>query len=193
MPLATVMWYLLGINVVAFIVYALDATLDRGSVPVAITRLVTVAGGSLGTLVALLVWGGRRRKDAARERIVAVVWLAVHISVLFVFYGPGHEAAQERIADFYAGHMLLCWYLTVINIATFIAYAADKLKAMAHAWRIPEAVLLGMTAVGGSLGALLAMDICHHKVRTRRFVIGVPVLLCVHLALLALLAHGTIW
>ena len=85
---------------------------------------------------------------------------------------------------------LLCWYLALINIATFIVYAADKVKAMAGAWRIPEKVLLGMAVAGGAAGALLAMVICRHKIRKRRFVIVVPLALCVQLALLTALAFG---
>ena len=85
---------------------------------------------------------------------------------------------------FYETHTLLCWYLLIINVATFITYAADKVKAMRHAWRIPEATLLTMAALGGSLGALTAMLVCRHKIRSKRFMLGVPILLCLHIILL---------
>ncbi len=51
---------------------------------------------------------------------------------------------------------VLIIYLIIINVATFIAYGVDKAKAVAGAWRIREAVLLGMAFAGGSLGAHLA-------------------------------------
>ena len=101
-------------------------------------------------------------------------------------------ARMTVIAGFYEHCTLLCWYLLLINIATFIAYAVDKAKAKLGAWRIPEATLLGMAAAGGSLGALLAMGICRHKIRKKRFMIGVPLMLCAHLALLAVLAFAVL-
>ena len=46
-------------------------------------------------------------------------------------------------------------YLVVINVVTFIMYGIDKWKAKESMWRIPEATLLGMAIIGGSIGAWL--------------------------------------
>ena len=75
-------------------------------------------------------------------------------------------------------------YLIIINVATFIAYGVDKAKAVAGAWRIREAVLLGMAFAGGSLGALLGMLIFRHKTNKKYFKYGVPAMLCLHVLLL---------
>jgi uncharacterized membrane protein YsdA (DUF1294 family) len=61
---------------------------------------------------------------------------------------------------------------------------ADKCKAMKNAWRIPEATLLGLAAIGGSLGALIGMQLFRHKTRHPKFYLGVPLLLILHIALL---------
>ena len=45
------------------------------------------------------------------------------------------------------------YYLVLINVITFIAYGIDKLKAKKGKWRIPEATLLLLAIVGGSIGA----------------------------------------
>ena len=47
--------------------------------------------------------------------------------------------------------------------------------------------MMGLLCVGagGALGALAAMHLCRHKIRTPRFAWGVPVLLAVQCALLA--------
>lgn len=50
----------------------------------------------------------------------------------------------------------------------------------------PESVLLGAAALGGSLGALLGMYLCHHKTRKPKFFIAVPLLLAVQAVLLCL-------
>ena len=51
----------------------------------------------------------------------------------------------------------------IINIITFFVYGLDKLKAVNHWWRIPEWVLLGLAAAGGSVGAYLGMMVFRHK------------------------------
>lgn len=67
-----------------------------------------------------------------------------------------------------------------LNIITFFAYGLDKLKAVNNWWRIPETVLLGLAAVGGSAGAYLGMLLFRHKTRKPLFRFGVPVILVIH-------------
>ena len=61
---------------------------------------------------------------------------------------------------------------------------ADKYKAMKKVWRIPEATLLGLAAIGGSLGAWLGMVLFRHKTRHPKFAVGIPLLLLLHIAVL---------
>ena len=42
--------------------------------------------------------------------------------------------------------------LLLINLLAFILYGIDKQKAKRGAWRIPEATLLLVAALGGSVG-----------------------------------------
>ena len=67
-------------------------------------------------------------------------------------------------------------YLGVINLIAFITYGVDKKKAEKHKYRIPEATLILLAAIGGSLGALLGMAVFHHKTRKPKFYITVPLL-----------------
>ncbi len=50
-------------------------------------------------------------------------------------------------------------YLLLMNIAGFAAMGIDKCKAKAHAWRIPEKTLFGLSLLGGSAGTL-GWDVC---------------------------------
>ncbi len=68
-------------------------------------------------------------------------------------------------------------YLLFINVVTFIAFGVDKRKAKHNKWRIAEKTLLGLAAIGGSVGALLAMRMFHHKTKHKKFYIGVPVII----------------
>lgn len=82
--------------------------------------------------------------------------------------------------------ILIC-YLIIVNIVAFFVYALDKHRAKHDKWRIPESTLLLFSAIGGSIGSLAAMKICHHKTRKKKFTITVPLLLILQIALIVLL------
>ena len=46
---------------------------------------------------------------------------------------------------------VLAIYLAVINLIAFGMYGVDKQKAIRKQWRIPEAQLLAVAAIGGSV------------------------------------------
>lgn len=79
---------------------------------------------------------------------------------------------------------ILIIYLISINVATFITYGVDKWKAKRSKWRIREASLLLLAALGGSIGALLGMKIWHHKTMHKKFKYGVPAILITQIALI---------
>ena len=78
---------------------------------------------------------------------------------------------------------ILLSILAVVNLAAFALYGIDKGKAKRGAWRIPEATLLLIAALGGSLGALLGMELFRHKTKHWQFKILVPLFLVLHIAL----------
>ena len=78
-------------------------------------------------------------------------------------------------------------YLILVNAVAFVLMLIDKIKAKKKMWRIPERVLLGVSAIGGSLGGLLGMKVFRHKTLHPQFAIGIPVMLAVHVVLLVLL------
>lgn len=78
---------------------------------------------------------------------------------------------------------LLLIYIIVINVVAFLLMGIDKLKAKKHKWRIPEATLFISSIAGGSIGALLGMYTFRHKTKHLTFVIGMPVILVCHIAL----------
>ena len=53
----------------------------------------------------------------------------------------------------------------IVSIVTFLAYGLDKRKAKKKRWRTPESVLLGLGFFGGSVGALIGMNLFRHKTR----------------------------
>ena len=75
-------------------------------------------------------------------------------------------------------------YLIGINVLTFLIYGVDKWKAQRDRWRIPEDTLIWLAVAGGSVGALLGMNLFRHKTKHRKFFLGIPAILLVQLGLL---------
>ena len=89
-------------------------------------------------------------------------------------------------------HSCLAYYLLGINAVTFIVYGIDKYKAKKAKWRIPEATLLLLAVLGGSIGAWIGMKVWHHKTMHKKFKYGIPAILLIQVALMAYL-HMNLW
>ena len=72
-------------------------------------------------------------------------------------------------------------YLLIINAAGFLFMLADKWKARKNRWRIPEATLVTVAALGGSIGSLLGMYTVRHKTKHLKFTLGIPLILAVQI------------
>ena len=75
------------------------------------------------------------------------------------------------------------YYLVAVNVIAFIAYGVDKRKARKGQWRISEAKLLMLAAIGGSVGAWCGMTVWRHKTKHLKFKYGVPAILILQIAL----------
>ena len=49
---------------------------------------------------------------------------------------------------------------------------------------IPEAALLILAVIGGSIGALLGMQVWHHKTKHKKFKYGLPLILLAQIVLI---------
>ena len=81
----------------------------------------------------------------------------------------------------------LAYYLLAINVVAFIMYGIDKYKAKKAKWRIPEATLLLLDVLGGSIGAWMGMKVWHHKTMHKKFKYAIPAILLIQIALMAYL------
>ncbi len=82
-----------------------------------------------------------------------------------------------------AGFGVLAAWLVAVSVVTVIAFGYDKVVAGKGIVRVPEDVLLLLVLTGGTLGALVAMPLFHHKTVKRSFrmrfwgIVGIQALL----------------
>ena len=72
--------------------------------------------------------------------------------------------------------ILVLGYGLIINVITFLLFGLDKWYAKQEFRRIPEKTLLGISTIGGAIGAFLGMQLFRHKTRKARFSVGIPIL-----------------
>lgn len=83
---------------------------------------------------------------------------------------------------------ILLFWLAVISAAALILTLYDKLAAKKlPKYRTPEATLMWVGALGGAFAMYVTMQLVRHKTRHKKFMIGLPLLMVLHV-LLAVLA-----
>ena len=89
-----------------------------------------------------------------------------------------HIGAAFYVVDMFMTYLIAAAYMALINIAAYLVYRADKRRAEAGYWRVPETHLLMLALCGGWFGAKSAQIRFRHKTRKQPFkalLNGVPV------------------
>lgn len=68
----------------------------------------------------------------------------------------------------------LIWFACV-NVIGFIMTGLDKIWAIRKQWRIAEKWFFRMALIGSGLGIFLGCIVFNHKIRSNKFMIGIPV------------------
>ncbi|MBM6999247.1 DUF1294 domain-containing protein [bacterium] len=189
--------YLLVVNAAAFLAITADYFLCRRFPELddtignsLILNVFPLAGGAVGAIAALFIWSGcsgghRITKENIAWWFVAfaclIVW-ALIICSKFGLVGRGFEFMSLFTGWNATGLTVLSVYLGVINLVTLAIFAKDKSAAekigrsriMDFSKRTPEAVLLGLCLIGGSIGGIVGMRVLRHKTRKWYFVWGLP-------------------
>lgn len=79
---------------------------------------------------------------------------------------------------------LLIIHLCIISLISIFATVSDKIKAKRGKWRIPEAVLMLLSVLGGSFAMYLTMQLIRHKTKHKKFMVGIPIIMVFQLILL---------
>ena len=81
---------------------------------------------------------------------------------------------------------MIIYYLLAVNALGFLIMLYDKHLAKKKRWRVPEKVLMGIAAIGGSVGSLLGMYTARHKTKHLKFTLGIPAILIIQIILVVL-------
>lgn len=81
---------------------------------------------------------------------------------------------------------ILIIYLIVINIIAVIVTVHDKRAAVKDHWRVKERTLMLIAALGGAPMMYLTMLTIRHKTRKPLFMIGIPLVFLLELAVVFL-------
>ncbi|MBQ8780433.1 MAG: DUF1294 domain-containing protein [Oscillospiraceae bacterium] len=86
-------------------------------------------------------------------------------------------------------YIILAVYIVVINIVGWVLPIVDKKRAQSNQWRVRESTLFLVSALGGSAAMYLSMKKYRHKTKHKRFMIGIPLIIAVQVAFIAVLVY----
>ncbi|MBQ8503045.1 MAG: DUF1294 domain-containing protein [Clostridia bacterium] len=81
-------------------------------------------------------------------------------------------------------HLLILCYFAGISLITAMVTLIDKYKAKKGRWRVPESTLFILAILGGSVAEYGVMRLIRHKTLHKKFMIGLPVIIILQLALI---------
>lgn len=90
--------------------------------------------------------------------------------------------------EFFTSPVFWIYFAAVSVVAVFMT-VADKYFAKKNKWRIAEKTLVLAALAGGALPMLVTMKIIRHKTKHKKFMIGLPAIILLHVAIIA----ATIW
>lgn len=76
-------------------------------------------------------------------------------------------------------------YFAIISLIASIITILDKIFAKRDMWRISEKVLLILGLLGGALAEYITMRLIRHKTLHKKFMIGLPCIIILHIAVIS--------
>ena len=75
-------------------------------------------------------------------------------------------------------------YPIIISVIAIVMTTLDKKYAEKGGWRISERSLFLVAILGGALAMYITMKIIRHKTQHKRFMIGLPIIIALHILLI---------
>lgn len=88
--------------------------------------------------------------------------------------------------------ILFLIFYAILAAASVALTVLDKRAAVKGKWRVPEATLMLLGLCGGALPMFVTMRTIRHKTKHMKFMIGLPLEMALHVALICLIAFKMI-
>lgn len=185
-------YYLVIINILGFILFAVNTWLysntQSGQIDILLT-VVALLGGSLGIVLSILIIERKAVKENMMSRVFVICVLIIQVIAFLMLKGVHRENITFAFWEFFDKYKVLIIYLLVINIVTLIFFGIDKINAISHKSRIRIVTLLGLAFAGGSIGGLIAMYAFRHKTKQDYFSVGIPMIIVMQLVVVFFLMN----
>lgn len=179
--------YLVIINIIGFLMYLINMWLyshtKEGQVDKFLT-ILSLAGASPGILLAIVLFDKKAHKGTMMSRVFVISVFIIQIILFLMWKGYMNDNITLALWEPFLKHRILLVYFGIINFITFIVFAIDKVNAQEHRSRIKIVTLLGLSFIGGSIGALLAIYLLHHKTKKDYFTVGIPIIMIMQVIVL---------
>lgn len=158
-----VAWYV-AVNAAAFGLCAAARSRRTGGALSALVRLMVVARGAPGMLLSRAIWRRGPRETGPLALAWPLMWLLLHAAVLAAL-------ADRAAAGWPCSAACRGWGCTwrASTPSRFSPLPPTRPGRRWAVFAIRETALLSLALAGGALGALAAMHLCRHKIRTPRF------------------------
>lgn len=178
--MGTFEYYLLIVNGVGFLLYLINMWLYSHTAEGQVDKFLTIlslAGGSAGILLAILLFDRKAVKDNMMSRVFIACVFVIQVVILLMVKGHHADTITFAFWKFFTDYKVLLIYFGIINFVAFVMFAIDKVNAAEHRSRIRIVTLLGVAFIGGSVGGLMAMYLLHHKTKKDYFTVGIPLIM----------------
>ena len=81
---------------------------------------------------------------------------------------------------------LILIYVVMIGVVAVALTVGDKSAAKRGQWRVPEATFMMIGLFGGALPMFITMKTIRHKTKHMKFMIGLPLEIALHAAIICL-------
>ena len=178
--MGTFEYYLLIVNGIGFLLYLINMWLYSHTAEGQVDKFLTIlslAGGSAGILLAILLFDRKAVKDNLMSRVFIACVFVIQVVILLMVKGHHADTITFAFWKFFTDYKVLLIYFGIINFVAFVMFAIDKVNAAEHRSRIRIVTLLGVAFIGGSVGGLMAMYLLHHKTKKDYFTVGIPLIM----------------
>lgn len=188
----TIEKYLVIINIIGFLMYLINMWLyshtKEGQVDKFLT-ILSLVGASFGILLAIVLFDKKAHKGTMMSRVFVISVFIIQITLFLMWKGYMNDKITLALWEPFLKYRILIIYFGIINFITFIVFAIDKVNAQEHRSRIKIVTLLGLSFIGGSIGALLAIYLLHHKTKKDYFTVGIPIIMIMQVIVLFYLVN----